>query len=319
MTQTSGDELSALAGEGFRWLTRILGDLDPNVFFDNYWEKRHLFVPAHKSLVPADLLNEDEINDFFARNDVRYPTVQMVKGGRNLPLSDYSNPIKIGTYSDTGLIDMDRVIDSYRAGGTVIVQLMQKSFGRISTFTSELSAFVRGKVDVHGFFTPSSAQGLTAHYDVASAFLIQLKGAKKWRLYDMEIEAPAPDQTFDSRNPLKGSVIDEVTMRTGDVMYLPRGLPHEGITQESDSLHLTVVLWPQSWLDILSITLQQCEKIESFRQAPTTVLTEEKGRDFDLTWDNIADQFKSKIESAVSETTLYPSTNPPASRRGRWL
>jgi ribosomal protein L16 Arg81 hydroxylase len=199
---------------------------------------------------------------------------------------------------------------------------MQNSFVRLAEFSRALASFFRGKIDVHGFLTPQNAQGLSAHYDASSAFLIQLRGAKRWRLYEMQIEAPAPDQTFDARNPIKGEPIDEITLTPGDVLYLPKGLPHEGVTFEMESLHLTVVLFPRSWIDILSLIQKECQKDEDFRKAPFALSPDgfDDSKNQKEAWSELCEKFvASATQGMWSENSEAPPVVSPLSRRGRWI
>lgn len=311
---------STLANKGREWLQRFLGPTSLGTFFERYWERKHLYIPAVDPSAYADLLSQSEFDAFLARNDVRYPALQIVKDGRNVSLGDYTRQLKIGSYSSDGLVDMDLVAQAYRKGATVIVQIMQNSFANLAEFSTALGSFFHSKIDVHAFLTPAAAQGLSAHYDAASAFLIQLRGEKRWRLYDLEVEAPAPDQTFDARNPIKGDPIDEITLRSGDVVYLPRGLPHEGLTIESDSLHLTVVIFPKSWIEILSMVLRECQRNEEFRKtAVPPLVSTRNGVDLAKTWAKLVQQFTAQAGATGWSTIAdIPQVVSPRLRRGRW-
>jgi len=261
-----------------------------------------------------------EFEAFLTRNDVRFPAVQIVKDGQNVALNSYARELRIGSYVSDGLIDMDLVAEAYRQKGTVVAQLLQNSFPSLAEFAQELSSFILGKVDVHAFLTPSNAQGLSAHYDTASAFLIQLRGAKRWRLYEMQIEAPTSEQTFSDSIPVRGEPIADITLTPGDVLYIPRGLPHSGLTFDKESLHLTVVLFPKSWIDIFSSLLEECQKEEDFRKAPfeftlfgeTNVKTAKQ-------WRTLVERFlASGIESGIPQKARVSQIISPASRRSRW-
>jgi ribosomal protein L16 Arg81 hydroxylase len=309
----------ALANQGRGWLQRLLGATSLEVFFEQIWERKHLFIPSSGGRTYDELLPSSELDAFFSRNDVRFPSVQVVKEGRNVALGKYARQLKIGSYRSDGLIDMDLVAEAYRKGSTILVQLMQNSFVGLAEFAEALRCFFRSKIDVHAFLTPPNAQGLKAHYDAASAFLIQLRGAKQWRLYEMQVEAPA--QSFDASRPITGSPIAEVTLGQGDVLYLPRGLPHEGVTLDAESVHLTVVLFPPSWLEILSSVLKECQKDEGFRMAPSELVTNSfAGPGPTGTWTTLVQQFTAQAKSdAWLETVAAPHVISPRSRRGRWI
>lgn len=305
---------------GREWLKKLLGTTSFNHFFERYWERQHLFVRASAPGTYEEILSLPELDAFLSRNDVRYPTLKIVKSGRNVPLGEYSRQLKIGAYTSDGLIDMDLVADAYRNGGTVVVQLMEKSFASVAAFSNALGSFFLTSVAVHGFLTPPGAQGLGAHYDTASAFLIQLRGSKRWRFYGLKIEAPAPDQTFNSNDPISGEPIEEITLKAGDVVYIPRGLPHEGVTLDEESLHLTVVLATKTWSEILSCVLQQCQNAAQFRQSPSELLLDGvKDPAFAEKWSVLAQEFASIAKSEswvhVGESGKVVS---PETRRGRW-
>ena len=158
MTQAAGNEQlpdeSALANDGRAWLQRLVGDTPLSTFWDDFWERKHLYIPASGASDYGHLLSPEELDAFFSRNDVRYPSVQVVKDGRNLSLVEYARQLKIGTYHSDGLIDMDLVASVYRKGGTVLAQLMQNSFVRLAEFSQAIASFIYGKVDVHAFLTP---------------------------------------------------------------------------------------------------------------------------------------------------------------------
>ncbi len=324
MTRRAGNERllreSALATEGRRWLQRLLKQTSLTVFFEDYWERKHLFIPVLGRENYGDLLSLRELDAFFSRNDVRYPAVQVIENGRNLPLDRFARQVKIGSYHSDGLIDMDLVAEAYRKGATVLVQLMQNSFVGLAEFSEAIGSFIRGKIDVHAFLTPPNSQGLTAHYDAASAFLIQWRGTKRWRLYELQVEAPGSNQTFGTNRTIKGNVVDEITLQPGDVLYLPRGLPHEGMTVGTESLHLTVVLFPKSWLDILSAILKECQKSEPFRMATSAIVTNSLANPHVAeTWNNLVQQFTSRATNGDwQEFVDVPHVISPRSRHGRW-
>jgi ribosomal protein L16 Arg81 hydroxylase len=302
---------------------RLLGSTDWTGFFRDYWEQRHLHVPAgseglHKF---ADFLPADALDQFLARNDVRYPSIQLVKSGRSVPISEYARKLKIGSYSSDGLIDMDLVATRYREGCTIVLQLMQLSLPSAAELSAKLGAFFRSKVDVHGFLTPSNAQGLTAHYDVGGAFLVQIRGAKRWRLFAMQVDTPSDQQTFDTNRPIEGSPIDEIELRAGDVLYLPGGVPHEGLTVGTDSLHLTLGLFTPTWREIMESTLVACEELESFRRAPAYLASSATANSaLEPDWQERVEEFSSISEKqGRAEIRRAVPVVLSLGRRGRWL
>ena len=56
---------------------------------------------------------------------------------------------------------------------------------------------------------------------------------------------------------LEGALLTELTLRPGDVLYVPRGMPHCAMAKDSTSLHLTVSITPLYWMDLLKAAVEQ--------------------------------------------------------------
>jgi lysine-specific demethylase/histidyl-hydroxylase NO66 len=116
-------------------------------------------------------------------------------------------------------------------------------------------------VGSNSYFTPRKTQGFAPHYDDIEAFLMQLEGRKHWRVY-APISAgrtlPRYSSADFAQNELGRPVIEAV-LGPGDLLYIPRGWPHQGVAlDDADSLHLTVsTALHNTWYDLLELMLPQ--------------------------------------------------------------
>ena len=93
-------------------------------------------------------------------------------------------------------------------------------------------------------------QGFAPHYDDIDAFLIQLEGQKHWELYKsndpMDLLALSSSSDFTPEQVSKMTKVWSGTLKKGDVLYMPRGIVHQGSTKMEDvkggthSLHVTI-------------------------------------------------------------------------------
>lgn len=84
------------------------------------------------------------------------------------------------------------------------------------------------------------------------AFVLQVEGRKRWRLYDALVEQPRPDMKFKPRAAEVGEPFVDFVLEAGELLYLPAGLIHEahtlggadgddeGAGSAPPSLHLTL-------------------------------------------------------------------------------
>ena len=109
------------------------------------------------------------------------------------------------------------------------------------------------------YWTPSKTQGFAPHYDDIEAFVIQVEGQKRWRVYPPQAEAELPRvSSSDFQESEIGQEVLDVVLQPGDILYFPRGWIHqaEGVG-DVPSLHLTVsTAQQQTWYDFLEVFVQ---------------------------------------------------------------
>jgi hypothetical protein len=89
--------------------------------------------------------------------------------------------------------------------------------------------------------------------------VLQVAGEKRWRLYDPLVELPLKHQRYTRALGEHGPPSDDLVLRAGDTLYLPRGWLHEAETSQTDSLHLTIGITAHTWLDAARDALGACE------------------------------------------------------------
>jgi hypothetical protein len=75
------------------------------------------------------------------------------------------------------------------------------------------------------------------------------------------------DQRYDPELGGPGKAVLDETLEPGDTLYLPRGWLHEAVTSETDSLHLTIGINVQTWIDAFRAALDECADDVEFRRS----------------------------------------------------
>lgn len=105
------------------------------------------------------------------------------------------------------------------------------------------------------YLTPPNSQGFAPHYDDIEAFVLQLEGAKHWKIYaprTPQEHLPRVSSGNFSQDEIGQPVLD-VKLNPGDLLYFPRGYIHQAETVEGKhSLHITVSMYQKtSYADLL--------------------------------------------------------------------
>jgi hypothetical protein len=216
-------------------LDRCTGDAD--AFLRDTWGVR---AELHRSADPAgfaDLLTLDEVDRLLTTTALRTPSFRLVKAGEPIPESAYTRSGTTGSRPVSGMVDPARVAERFRDGATIVLQGLHRYLEPVARFCRDLELRLGHPCQANAYITPPGAQGLTLHEDPHDVFVLQAFGRKRWEIHAAPGEA--------DREPM------DVTVGSGDCLYLPTGTPHAASTQDEVSGHLTIGIHVMAWRDVL--------------------------------------------------------------------
>ena len=103
------------------------------------------------------------------------------------------------------------------------------------------------------YLTQAGSRAFDLHYDPYDVIILQLGGAKEWRVYQRVDEMPTPMHSVGTnidRARVAAPAI-ETTLEAGELLYIPRGFVHEAWTDDRFSLHITLGVVMRTYLDVL--------------------------------------------------------------------
>ncbi len=112
-------------------------------------------------------------------------------------------------------------------GATLVLQSLHRTVSSVGSFVTALQDEISHPVQANAYLTPPGATGLAEHADLHDVFALQLHGSKQWWV----------------------DGLGDVTVHSGDVLYVPRGTRHRAATGSATSLHLTI--------GVIRVTYQQ--------------------------------------------------------------
>jgi len=95
------------------------------------------------------------------------------------------------------------------------------------------------------YCTPPNSQGFAPHYDDIDAFVCQIEGEKRWRVYEPLEDEQYPrvsSKNFTQEEIMHQRVLFDGVLSAGDVLYMPRGAIHQAECSRGDelSVHATI-------------------------------------------------------------------------------
>jgi len=241
--------------KSFDRLEELIAPVTPERFFADFWEKQ--FLHLEKGPGAFDHL-------FSIRDVDRW--LMTVRGG---PADSVSITAPEGASGFQKYRPQDLAIDSvYEAfanGRSVVLNYLENCWPPLMGLVKGLGHYFCAEIGINVYLTPKGKRTFSVHTDDHDVFILQVNGEKVWRLHELrylsvmrlehkqDLEVPADWGPSRLETPLAA----ELRLRPGDVLYIPRGMPHCAIAQDSTSLHLTASIMPFYWTDALKAAVEQ--------------------------------------------------------------
>jgi lysine-specific demethylase/histidyl-hydroxylase NO66 len=214
--------------------------------------RRPVFSPAAETgNDPGCFATADRLwSDALARG-LRTPSFRLVRDGVTLPPSTYCRTAGVGHRTIDDVVQPNRVLERYSDGATMVLQGLQLTDPHLGRAANNVALALDEPVQINAYLSPANARGLELHFDFHDVFVLQLDGRKRWRVWEplprtrdpIKSRARIPLPTLDEL----GEPLLDLTLTTGDCLYLPRGFPHAAETIEAASSHLTVGVLAITW------------------------------------------------------------------------
>jgi bifunctional lysine-specific demethylase and histidyl-hydroxylase NO66 len=217
-------------------------------FFTSYWEQKPLVARGRSQNFFRSLFSSRDVDDVILYQRPKPGSIDLV--------TDQGFVRDNFLYAD-GTANINLVYQSYLKGSTVILSGLESSWPPLATFCRNLEGDLNHPVGVAVYMTPPHTLGVKPHFDTQEGFLVQIDGSKRWKVYKPVHEFPPVEGSYTSVEREKLSEpIFETVLSAGDVLYIPRGFPHEGMSGDGQaSLHITLEIHVRSWFDLMSDAL----------------------------------------------------------------
>ncbi len=235
----------------------LIAPLTPQEFAASYWEKGFFHHPAKDSRLFELLFSVGDFDRWLASTrSGESDSVLLIPPAAEVGAMRRFRPREVA---------IDEVYEAFSAGHSVVLNRLEDSWPQVQRIVKELASVFCADVGVNAYLTPAGSRAFPTHIDDHDVFALQVSGEKVWNLFELSM---LPIERLDHKRDLaytpdwgesrlKVPQIAEVHLRPGDVLYVPRGMPHHAVAVDSTSLHLTFSVVPVFWTDFLKAAVEQ--------------------------------------------------------------
>ncbi|MEO8239240.1 MAG: cupin domain-containing protein [Flavobacterium sp.] len=232
-------------------LEKIISPSSLQDFMENYYGKKTLHIQRNNisyydSIISASILDEILTSTILTEKNLRVSKID-----KQILKKEYS--VHDEFYNEDQ-INIGKMMELFNDGASIIIDNISKFNRNILDLEIEISkkiGYIKN-ISSNLYLTPSDCQAFPLHYDTSEIFIIQLAGTKTWELYEYSKEVYPLKNSINHTLPENTSCI-KITLQPGDMIYMPRGVSHKVYTNDEPSLHLTISLFPQTFVDLFEL------------------------------------------------------------------
>jgi ribosomal protein L16 Arg81 hydroxylase len=255
--------------DGFGF-AELLAPVTPADFARDVQGRKPLHVPGAADKF-AFAMSWDLLNGLLDQSRIWSPqTLTLALDGKVVPGAEYGRQGVDREGRPALLVDFDRVRALVGKGASLVLNEVETLTPGMKQIADALAREPGGKVQANLYCSWRRRQAFDVHFDTHDVFAMQITGEKTWGIYQRHFKDPVNHPIFkqiDQRtiDANKGALQMEVTMRPGDLLYIPRGVYHEALADSDSTVHLSYSVVTMIGLDVISLLFEHAVRDEVFR------------------------------------------------------
>jgi len=246
-------------------------------FFADYYDKKPLHIPAADSGNSHrfdKVMNWDRLNTLLNMTPVwNSKSLLMVLDTKMVPAAAYCEDSTDRYGNPVQSVDPVKVMDILRRGASLVANDIDSLTPEMRDVSTALENAFTGKVQINLYCSWAAHKAFTSHFDTHDVMALHVAGEKTWRVYENRMPHPVRHRRYGNEiytdlqhTEQKGDVMMEITMRPGDVLYLPRGWYHDALADSPGAIHLACGITGIIGFDLLDALSDVAVDQELFRR-----------------------------------------------------
>ncbi|ROR38021.1 cupin domain-containing protein [Kitasatospora cineracea] len=213
----------------------------------------------------AGLVSWDDLNAILTHHRFEPPRLRLAANGEQVPAHTYSQPIVTRRSTVWHRLQPSELHKRLADGATLVLDAIDELHPGISALTGQLERWLRTGVQANLYASWTGTEGFGVHWDDHDVVVVQLDGAKRWRIYGPTRALPM-HRDVETPEPPPEVPVAELVLTAGDVLYLPRGWWHAVAASEGEhSLHVTCGLQSTTGADLITWLSEMLRAHEAVR------------------------------------------------------
>ena len=216
-----------------------------------------------------DLMNVSNFNKLISMHNCwNQSNFSLVLDKNIIPFSKFSTDGNSFGFAKTSP-DPSKVSNYIVKGASLVLNDLIYFSREIQFLADDLQIITNGKCQANLYFSMQSHQAFAPHYDTHDVFALHCEGEKVWNIYENFEQDPINHAIFknslDERTKKSGKIIDQVLLKPGDLLYIPRGQFHDALASKNGAIHVAFGITYMKPLDLFQYYWENYIVNEYFR------------------------------------------------------
>ncbi|MBO6784422.1 MAG: hypothetical protein JJ899_14300 [Alphaproteobacteria bacterium] len=250
----------------------LIAPFDEATFFAEYHDRKplHIHAPAPDKL--DDVMTWDTLSALLNMTAIWDPnSLKLYLDTKPIPVDQYCRQAVARHGQQAMQPDADKVKSWLRRGASIVANDIDTLTPGLRSAADALEARTGGKVQSNLYCSWNQHQAFPTHFDTHEVFALHVAGEKVWRIYEGRLDNPIASDAFQSlddefHEANRGDVLDEVTLRPGDVLYIPRGQYHDALASSDGCIHLSFGVTHVIGYDVMNLMFERAMTEPMFRR-----------------------------------------------------
>ncbi|MDD9914669.1 MAG: hypothetical protein OXT01_08410 [Rhodospirillaceae bacterium] len=231
-------------------------------FFAEYHDRKPLHIPAPSPDKLDDVMTWDKLSAILNMTAIWSPaSLKLYLDTEAVPVEKYCRQAIDRNNQQTMQPDAEKVKSWLRRGASIVANDIDTLTPGLISAANALEARLGAKVQSNLYCSWETHQAFPTHFDTHEVFALHVAGEKVWRIYEGRLENPIAndafknvDEGFNAAN--RGELLEEITLRPGDVLYIPRGQYHDALASSEGCIHLSFGVTHVIGIDIMTMLFE---------------------------------------------------------------
>lgn len=252
-------------------LDALLAPVTRERFMTEYYDRAPLHVPGAAEKF-ASVLDWAGINALLDMRGIwTEQTLKLVLDSKAVPAADYSARGSSRDASQQLQPVAAKMHEWVRRGASVVLNDVDALTPGLASVSRALEGAGLGKAQANVYISFQAHKAFPSHYDSHDVWAVQVEGEKVWDIWEGRAEWPIAHPLFrgqgqEHHDRAKGALRQQVVLRKGDLLYLPRGWYHDALAEAPNSVHVAYGVHAPLGMDFMNVLTERVLYEAEFRK-----------------------------------------------------